>query len=59
MRRIRRSRCWRRASIRTFAPISVSVRGLLDHEHREGATMLLNDAEVPRMIFAELRTRFK
>ncbi|MFQ5495463.1 MAG: TonB-dependent receptor, partial [Phycisphaerae bacterium] len=37
--------------------LSVGVRNLLDADHYEGGTMFLNDAEVPRMIFAELRVR--
>jgi len=37
------------------ASISVGVHNLLDSEHYEGGTTFLNDAEVPRMIFAEFR----
>ncbi len=37
------------------ASVAVGVRNLLDPSHREGGTLLLNDAEVPRMIYAELR----
>ncbi|MHC4698851.1 MAG: TonB-dependent receptor plug domain-containing protein [Planctomycetota bacterium] len=37
------------------ASIAVGVRNLLDSSHYEGGTLFLNDAEVPRMIYAELR----
>ncbi len=37
------------------ASIAVGVRNLLDTNHFEGTTMFLNDAEVPRMVFAEFR----
>ncbi|MBU0719488.1 MAG: TonB-dependent receptor [Planctomycetes bacterium] len=41
------------------ASIAVGVRNLLDSNHYEGGTTFLNDAEVPRMIFAELRLQIK
>ncbi len=37
------------------ASIAVGVRNLLDGGHFEGSTMFLNNAEVPRMVFAEFR----
>jgi iron complex outermembrane recepter protein len=39
------------------ASLSVGVRNLLDDHHPEGTTLFLNNAEVPRMIYAELRIR--
>ncbi len=39
--------------------IAVGVRNLLDSGHYEGGTLFLNDAEVPRMIFAEFRLTLK
>ena len=41
------------------AAISVGVKNLLDSNHYEGGTLFLNDAEVPRMIYAQLRLSFK
>jgi outer membrane receptor protein involved in Fe transport len=41
------------------AALSVGVRNLLDSHHYEGGTLFLNDAEVPRMIYAQLRLRVK
>ncbi|MEP0847359.1 MAG: TonB-dependent receptor [Phycisphaerae bacterium] len=41
------------------ASIAVGVRNLLDDYHPEGSTLFLNNAEVPRMVYAELRIRFK
>jgi iron complex outermembrane receptor protein len=41
------------------ASVAVGVRNLLDAHHFEGATLFLNDAEVPRMIYAEFRVTFK
>ncbi|MBU0638159.1 MAG: TonB-dependent receptor [Planctomycetes bacterium] len=40
------------------ASLAVGVRNLLDGHHPESATLFLNSAEVPRMIYAELRIRF-
>jgi outer membrane receptor protein involved in Fe transport len=37
------------------AAVSVGVRNLIDSHHPEGGTQFLNDAEVPRMIYAQLR----
>ncbi len=37
------------------ASIAMGVRNLLDDGHFEGGSAFLNDAEVPRMIFAEFR----
>jgi iron complex outermembrane receptor protein len=39
--------------------LAFGVRNLLDNHHPEGATLFLTDGEVPRMLFAELRLRFK
>lgn len=39
------------------ASIAVGVRNLLDSGHYEGATWFFNDAEVPRMAYAEMRMR--
>ncbi len=41
------------------ASVAVGVRNLLDPSHREGGTMFLSDAEVPRMVYAEMRVTFK
>ena len=41
------------------AAVSVGVKNLLDSHHYEGGTLFLNDAEVPRMIYAQLRLTFK
>ncbi len=41
------------------ASVSVGVRNLLDDDHFEAGTLFLNNAEVPRMVFAELRLSFK
>jgi iron complex outermembrane receptor protein len=41
------------------ASVAVGVRNLLDSNHYEGGTLFLNDAEVPRMVYAELRLAFK
>ena len=37
------------------ATLGVGVKNLLDNHHPEGVTQFINDAEVPRMVFAELR----
>jgi iron complex outermembrane receptor protein len=37
------------------ASLAVGVRNLIDSHHHEGGTLFLNDAEVPRMIYAQLR----
>ncbi len=37
------------------ASLAVGVSNLLDPGHPEGSSLFLNDAEVPRMIFVELR----
>ncbi len=34
---------------------AIGVRNLLDPQHREGTTQFLNDAEVPRIVYAEFR----
>jgi hypothetical protein len=39
------------------ASIAVGVRNLLDDNHPEGTSLFINNAEVPRMIYAELRVR--
>ncbi|MFQ5489737.1 MAG: TonB-dependent receptor plug domain-containing protein [Phycisphaerae bacterium] len=41
------------------ASVAVGVSNLLDSGHFEGSTLFLNDAEVPRMVFAELRFKIK
>ena len=41
------------------AAVSVGVKNLLDPHHYEGSTAFLNNAEVPRMLYAELRVHFK
>ena len=41
------------------AALSVGVKNLLDTHHPEASTLFLNDAEVPRMIYAELRLSVK
>ncbi len=37
------------------ASIAIGARNLLDPDHPEGGTLFLNDAEVPRMVYAEVR----
>ncbi len=41
------------------ASITVGVKNLLDRDHYEGSSLFLNDAQTPRMIFAELRWTIK
>jgi hypothetical protein len=41
------------------ASVAVGVSNLLDANHYEGGTMFLNDAQVPRMIYAELCMTFR
>lgn len=41
------------------ASIAVGARNLLDSNHYEGGTLFLNDAEVPRIIYAEFRIAIK
>ena len=41
------------------ASIAVGVRNLLDAGHYEGGSRFINDAQVPRMVYAELRLRIK
>lgn len=41
------------------ASVAVGVRNLLDSHHPEGTTIMLNNAEVPRMVYGELRIRFE
>ena len=41
------------------ASVSVGVKNLLDPNHNEGRTLFLNDAEVPRMVYAEFRMTIK
>jgi predicted 2-oxoglutarate/Fe(II)-dependent dioxygenase YbiX len=41
------------------ASIAVGVRNLLDPNHYEGGTLFLNDAQVPRMVYAEFRLSLK
>ena len=45
------------ASARAAGSIAVGVANLLASGHFEGSTLFLNDAEVPRMVYAELRLR--
>jgi outer membrane receptor protein involved in Fe transport len=40
---------------RDRASIAVGVRNLLDDHHPEGTSAFFNSAEVPRMVYAELR----
>lgn len=37
------------------ASIAVGARNLLDPDHAEGASLFINDAEVPRVFYAEIR----
>lgn len=37
--------------------LAVGVRNLLDPQHFEGASLFANQAEVPRMVYAEMRLR--
>jgi iron complex outermembrane receptor protein len=39
------------------ASIAIGVNNLLDSDHYEGGTFFINDAESPRMVFAEFRLR--
>ena len=41
------------------AAVAVGVQNLLDNDHPEGSTTFLNTAEVPRMIYAQLRFTIK
>lgn len=41
------------------ASVAVGVRNLLDENHYEGGSLFLNDAQVPRMFFAEFRMKIK
>ncbi len=41
------------------ASVAIGVRNLLDPSHGEGATVFLNNAEVPRMVYAELSVTIK
>lgn len=41
------------------ASIAVGVQNLLDGHHPEGSSQFINSAEVPRMVYAELRMTFK
>jgi outer membrane receptor protein involved in Fe transport len=41
------------------ASIAIGVRNLLDSNHAEGGAPPLDDAEVPRMIYAELRLKLR
>ncbi len=41
------------------ASLAVGVSNLLDSHHLEGATSFLNNAEVPRMVYAEMRMRIR
>jgi len=41
------------------ASLAVGVRNLVDDSHPEAATLFLNYAEVPRMVYAEFRWRIK
>ena len=37
------------------ASLAVGVRNLLDSHHPDGASQFINDAQIPRMIYAEMR----
>lgn len=39
--------------------VAVGVRNLLDSHHPEGTSLFLNNTEVPRMIYAEMRLNFR
>lgn len=41
------------------ASLAVGVSNLLDSHHLEGASSFLNNAEVPRMVYAEFRMRIR
>ncbi len=41
------------------AAVAVGVSNLLDNQHYEGTSGFLNNAQIPRMIYAELRITFK
>lgn len=41
------------------ASVAVGVRNLLDRSHPEGGSGFLDQGEVPRVIYAELRLAFK
>lgn len=41
------------------ASVALGVKNLLDSGHYEGGTFFINDAEVPRMVFAEFRIAIK
>ncbi len=41
------------------ASVALGVRNLLDSNHYEGGTLFLNDAEVPRMIYAKFKVVIK
>ncbi len=41
------------------ASVAVGVRNLLDANHYEGGALAVNSAEVPRMVYAEVRFAFK
>ena len=42
---------------KTRASVAVGVRNLIDPEHFEGGTRFMNSAEVPRMVYGEIRIR--
>ena len=39
--------------------VAVGVRNLLDDHHPEGASLFQNPAEVPRMVYAEVKLHFR
>jgi len=41
------------------AAFAVGVSNLIDPQHYEGTTGFMNNAEVPRMVYAEFRVNFK
>lgn len=41
------------------ATLTVGVKNLLDDNHYEGGTLFINDAEVPRTVFAEVNIKLK
>lgn len=41
------------------ASVAVGVRNLLDDHHPEGSTLFINSAQVPRIVYGELRVRYK
>jgi hypothetical protein len=45
------------SDLKDQAYVAVGVRNLLDPHHLEGTSAFINDAEVPRMVYAEIGIR--